>query len=134
MKLKLYFSALRRPDQTLGKLFRRHGRIEVLDHLPFRREQVRIGGMSDFHPMEFLPALLPECDHRTGRVRSGFRSGDDFGFGGGECCCGGRRRVPDLMDIMVLMRGSVIFPCRDQGVPGYVAATCPKLWYSGTVV
>jgi hypothetical protein len=44
MKLKLYFSALRRPDQALGKLFRRHGRIEALDHLHFRREQVKVGG------------------------------------------------------------------------------------------
>ena len=59
MKLKLYFSALRRPNQALGKLFRRHGRMNVLDYFPFRREQEKIGGVSDLHPMEFLPALLP---------------------------------------------------------------------------
>jgi hypothetical protein len=104
MKLKLYFSQpFAGRTKRLASCSGDRGRIEVLDHLPFRREQVKIGGMSDFHPMEFLPALLPECDHRTGRVRSGFGSGDDFGFRGGECCCGSRRRVPDLMDIMDLM-------------------------------
>ena len=78
MKLKLYISALRGPDQAFGKLSRRDGRIDVLDHLPVSREQVKVGGLSEFRLMESQPALLPEPDCRTGRVQPGFRSGDGF--------------------------------------------------------
>jgi hypothetical protein len=93
MKLKLYISALRGPDQAFDKLSRRNGRIDVLDHLPVRREQVKVGSVSDFHPMESPSALLPEPDRRTGRVRPGFRSGDGFDLrrgnaaaeAGGDC-------------------------------------------------
>src|SRR5688572_11868030 len=119
MKLKLYFLALRTTDQAFGNLSRKHGRIDLPDHFPFRREQVRIGGMSDFHPMEILSANLPVTERRTGCVQSGFRSGDDSDLWRGECCCRGRRRVPDLIG---LTGGSVTFSCRDQDVLGYVAA------------
>ena len=65
MKLKLYISALSRPDQALGKLFRRDGRIDVLDHLRVSRKQVKVGGLGEFHLMESRSALLPESDHHT---------------------------------------------------------------------
>jgi hypothetical protein len=135
MKLKLYFSALRRSDQELGKLFRRHGRIDVHDHLPFRREQVKIGGqvklgelvklggMSDFHPMEFQPPasarMRPSHGTRPARLhdRRRFRSpGKGIPLRKPEASAGHHR-------------GSLIFPCRDQGVPGYVTLTHPELWH-----
>jgi hypothetical protein len=85
MKLKLYCFALREPDQTLGKLFGRHGRIDVLDYPSFRREQVEVGSVGDFHPMKILPAFLPASDCRPECIRRTLGSGGGPGLRGKGC-------------------------------------------------
>lgn len=68
--LKLYFASFRKLGQAFGKLFRRHGRVDVLDHFAFGRKQIEVSGMGDLHAMKILLAFRPESDFRAPRIGS----------------------------------------------------------------